>query len=156
MTETRGLYRALFAAVLLFLDGTLNIIYGFAGIGDATLFHHPTHYVVGTLDSWGWVSLGLGVLQIVAAGSLVLGHRHTFGRYFAIAVGALSAIAALLDIQAEPHWSLAVFAISIWIIWGVATYRDGTSSSGQGQLRAEDEFAVPSDTIPQYTPRPIG
>lgn len=42
-----------------------------------------------------------------------------FGRYFAIAVGSLAAIGALLEIPAYPLWSLAVFALSLWIIYGL-------------------------------------
>jgi hypothetical protein len=42
-----------------------------------------------------------------------------FGRYFGIAVGALAALGALLEIPAYPFWSLAVFALSLWIIHGL-------------------------------------
>jgi hypothetical protein len=42
-----------------------------------------------------------------------------FGRYLGIAVGSLAAIGALLEIPAYPLWSLAVFALSLWIIYGL-------------------------------------
>lgn len=154
MNESRGVVRAMFAAVLLFIDGTLNIIYGLAAVGDNTVFHHPTHYLIGNLNSWGWVSIGLGVLELFAAGSLVFGHRHAFGRYVAMVVGALAAIAALLDMQANPGWSLAVFFISVWIVWGVATYQEGPPPQG---LYSQGEFAteLPESTLEGYSPRPI-
>lgn len=118
----RGEGRAMFAAVLLGIDGVLNIIYGLAALGDSKLLDHPTHYLIGTLNGWGWVSLILGILELVAAGSVIYGHK--FGRYFGIAVGSLVAIEALLDLPAEPLWSIAVFGLSLWIIQGLAVYSD--------------------------------
>ncbi len=39
-------------------------------------------------------------------------------------MAALAAIDALLDIPAYPFWSLAVFALSLWIIHGLAILGD--------------------------------
>jgi hypothetical protein len=122
MNQVRGAGRALFAAVLLMVGGVLNIIWGIAAIGNSKFFVHDTHYVFASLKSWGWVTLILGILEILASLSLFGG--GAFGRYFGIAVGALVAIGALLEIPAYPFWSLAVFALSLWIIYGLAVYRD--------------------------------
>ncbi len=117
MDRVRGVGRAIFAAVLLMIGGVLNIIYGIAAIGNSKFFVHDTHYVFASLKSWGWITLVLGILEILASLSLFRG--GTFGRYFGIAVGSLAAIGALLDIPAYPFWSLAVFALSLWIIYGL-------------------------------------
>src|SRR5436305_6930565 len=109
MSEVRGVGRAVFAASLLMIGGVLNMIYGIAAIGNSKFFVHDTHYVFASLKSWGWITLILGVLEIVASLSLFRG--GTFGRFFGIAVGSLAAIAALLEIPAYPFWSLAVFAL---------------------------------------------
>ena len=45
--------------------------------------------------------------------------RAAYFRWFAIAVGALAAIGALLSIPAYPLWSIAVFAHSLWIVNGL-------------------------------------
>ncbi|MGO9885108.1 MAG: hypothetical protein ACLPV4_19085 [Solirubrobacteraceae bacterium] len=135
----RGEARAMFAAVLLVIDGILNIIYGLAALGDSKLLDHPTHYLLGTLNNWGWVSLILGILELVAAGSVIYGHR--FGRYFGIAVGSLVAIEALLDLPAEPLWSIAVFGISLWIIHGLAMYSDAKPKRADGSLGADEAVA---------------
>jgi hypothetical protein len=119
MDNVRGVGRAIFAAVLLMLGGVLNIIYGIAAIGNSKFFVHDTHYVFASLKSWGWITLILGILEILASLSLFRG--GTFGRYFGIAAGSLAAIAALLDIPAYPFWSLAVFALSLWIIYGLTS-----------------------------------
>lgn len=144
MDEVRGPVRAVFAAVLLTVGGVLNVIWGIAAIGNANFFVHDTNYVFGSLKSWGWVTLILGILEIVAAVSLF--RAGAFGRYFAIAIGALVAIDALLEIPAYPLWSLAIFGLSLWIIHGLTL----------GSER-EDTWAQPgASEVPAmpYEPRP--
>jgi len=120
MEEVRGAGRALFAAVLLTVGGVLNIIWGIAAIGNSNFFDHSTHYLFANLKTWGWVSLIIGILELLASASLFRG--GDFGRYFGIGVAALAAINALLDIAAYPFWSIAVFALSVWIIYGLVIY----------------------------------
>jgi hypothetical protein len=122
MSESRGAGRALFAAVLLGVGGILNVIYGIAAIGNSHFFVHDQHYVFANLKGWGWVTLIIGILELCASASLFAG--GTFGRWFGIAVGSLAAIAALFSIPAYPLWSIAVFALSLWIIYGLAIYQD--------------------------------
>ena len=116
----RGLGRAIFAAVFLMIGGVLNIIYGIAAIGNAHFFVHNTHYVFGSLRSWGWVTLILGIIEVLASVSLFRG--ATFGRWFGIFAASLVAIGSLLDIPAYPLWSLAIFALSLWVIQGLVVY----------------------------------
>jgi hypothetical protein len=109
-----------FAGVMLFIVGVLNVIYGIAAIGDSSFFVQDQRYILSNLNTWGWVTLILGLFQLFAAFSLWSG--GLYGRVFAIAAASLSAIAALLSIPAYPFWSLAVFAIDIIIIHQVAKY----------------------------------
>ena len=123
MNETRGAGRALFAAVLLMIGGVLNIVYGIAAIGNSHFFVANQKYVFANLKSWGWVTLILGVLELLASFSLLSG--GSYGKWFGIAVGSLAAISALFSIPAYPLWSIAVFALSLWIVWGLAQYDPG-------------------------------
>jgi hypothetical protein len=123
----RGEGRAIFAAVFLTLGGVLNIIWGIAAIGNASFFVHNTHYMFGNLKSWGWITLIIGIIELLAAASLFGG--GAFGRWFGIIAAGLGAIGALLDIPAYPFWSIAIFALSIWIIWGLAQYAGDRSIS---------------------------
>ncbi len=107
-----------FAGVLLLIAGVLNIVYGIAAIGDSKFFNENVTYVISSLHTWGWVSLIIGVLELIAAFSLFAGGE--FGRWFGILVGSLNAIGALLSIPAYPFWSLAVFALSIIIVYKLA------------------------------------
>jgi len=109
-----------FAGVMLFVVGVLNVIYGIAAIGDSSFFVQDQRYILSDLNTWGWVTLILGLFQFFAAFSLWSG--GIYGRVFAIAAASLSAIAALLSIPSYPFWSLAIFAIDIIIIHQVAVY----------------------------------
>jgi hypothetical protein len=110
----------LFAGIMLALIGILNVIYGIAAIGNSSFFVNDTKYILSDLNTWGWVMLGLGALQIGAAASTWNG--GSFGVWFGIAVAGLNAIGALLSIPAYPFWSLAVFTIDILVIYGLAVY----------------------------------
>ena len=113
----------MFAGVMLFIAGTLNVIYGVAAIGDSSFFAHDQKYILSNLNTWGWVNLVLGALQLFAAFSLWLG-RLFYGRLVGPSWrSSLSGvIGALLSIPAYPFWSLAIFAIDIIIIHQVAKY----------------------------------
>jgi hypothetical protein len=108
-----------FAAVLLSIAGVLNVIYGIAAIGDSSFFVNDTRYILSNLNTWGWVTLILGAIQLLAAVSLWGG--GLFGRIVGIGSAGLSAIAALLAIPAYPLWSLAIFALDVVIIHQIAT-----------------------------------
>jgi hypothetical protein len=110
----------LFAGIMLMLVGVLNVIWGIAAISDSSFFINDTRYIISSLNTWGWVILILGAVQIVAAYSIWNGNQ--FGRWFGIAVAGLSAIGALMSISAYPFWSLAVFALDILVIYGLAAY----------------------------------
>ena len=126
----KGVGRAMFAAAFLTIAGVLNVIYGIAGISQSNFFVHNTQYVFANLKTWGWITLILGILELIAAASLFSG--GAFGRYFGIAVGTVAAIGALLEIPAYPLWSIAIFALSLWIVWGLAVYGDTEDSPASG------------------------
>ena len=120
-----------FAGVMLFIVGVLNVIYGIAAIGDSSFFVQDQKYILSNLNTWGWVTLIIGIIQLFAAFSLWSG--GTYGRVVAIFAAGLSALAALLSIPAYPFWSLAIFAIDIIIIHQVAVY----GGAGAGESRRE-------------------
>jgi hypothetical protein len=118
--ETSGSGWLLFAGIILALVGVLNVIYGIAAIAESSFFVEDTRYIISGLNTWGWFTLGLGALQLLACFSVIRGGQ--FGRWFGIAVAGVHAIVALLSLPAYPFWSLAVFAIDLMIIYGLAVY----------------------------------
>ena len=115
MNEQQGSGWILFAAIMLGIAGILNIVYGIAAIDDAQFYAGHTEFVISSLKTWGWITLILGILEVLAAFSVWRG--GVFGAVFGIFAASLSAIGALLSIPAYPFWSICVFAISIIIIY---------------------------------------
>ena len=108
----------LFAAMLLGLSGTLNVIWGIAAIGNSDFFTANAHYVFSSLKTWGWITLIVGVVELFASASLFQGGG--FGRAIGIVAASLAAIDALLSIPGSPFWSVCVFALSIIILFELA------------------------------------
>lgn len=108
-----------FAGILLLIAGVLNVIWGIAAIGESHFVTvNGAHYVFGKLNTWGWITLILGVIEIIAGFSLFSG--GTFGRWFGIFAAGLVAIGAMLDIWVLPFWSICVFALSVIVIYELA------------------------------------
>jgi hypothetical protein len=107
-----------FAGLLLALAGILNIVWGIAAISDSKFFTQNATYIVSSLNTWGWVTLLVGVFQLIAAASLFGG--GSFGRWVGILAASLSALAALMSIPASPFWALCVFALAIIVIYELA------------------------------------
>jgi hypothetical protein len=114
----RGAGRATFAAFLLLIAGTLNIIYGIGALDSANIFTNDTRYIFTNLNTMGWVLIILGLIQLTGGFSLMAG--NAYGRVIGIAGAGLGAIGALLSIGgSNPWWSLAIFALCVYIIHGI-------------------------------------
>jgi hypothetical protein len=118
--EPEGANWILFAGIMLALAGVLNVIYGIAAIGRSHFFDSDAQYILSELRTWGWVGVGVGARQLLAASSIWRG--GSFGRWFGIAAAALSAVAALMSIPGAPFWSLAIFTVDLLVLWALAAY----------------------------------
>jgi hypothetical protein len=117
----RGTGRALLAATLLLIAGTLNIIYGIGALDNANIFANDKRYILTDLNTMGWVLIVLGIIQLTGGFSLMSG--RTYGRFIGILGGSLGAIGALLSIGGNyPWWSLAIFFLCIYIVHGIFVY----------------------------------
>src|SRR6185312_11943939 len=93
----RGTGRVIFAATLLLIVGVVNIIYGIGALDDANIFTDSHRFVLDDLN--------------------------TFGRVIAIVGGVLGALGALFSIgDGNPWWSLAVFALCVYVVHGVIVF----------------------------------
>jgi len=109
----------MFAAILLLIAGSLNIIYGIGALDGANIFVNDKRYILTDLNTMGWVLIVLGLIQLTGGFSLVTG--NTYGRIIGIIAGSLGAIGALLSIGgANPWWSLAIFFLCVWVVYGIA------------------------------------
>jgi len=116
----RGYGLIIFAAVLLLVLGFFNMIYGIAAIANSHVFTANAHYVIGDLRAWGWVTLILSVLQLVAAGGILAGNQ--LARWFAVAVVGLNAIDMMFFVPAYPFWALCIIAVDVVALYGLCAY----------------------------------
>ena len=114
----RGTGRALLAATLLVIVGTLNILYGIGALDGANIFVNEKRFILDDLNTMGWVLIVLGVIQLTGGFSLLAG--NAYGRFIGIIGASLGAIGALFSIGgANPWWSLAVFFLCVWVVYGI-------------------------------------
>jgi hypothetical protein len=117
-----------FAATLLLIAGTLNIIYGIGALDSANIFVNDKRYIFTNLNTMGWVLIILGVIQLGGGFSLMSG--NTFGRVLGIIGGSLGAIAALLSIGGNnPWWSLGIFFLCVYVIHGILVFGEDEATA---------------------------
>jgi hypothetical protein len=123
----RGAGRVVFAAIVLGMLGVINIIYGIGALDDANYFINDTRFVLDNLNTLGWVLIILGVIQLTGGFSLAAG--NAYGQVIGVAAGTLGAIGALLSIGgSNPWWSLCVFFLCIWVVYGIIVFAEDESA----------------------------
>jgi hypothetical protein len=118
--EDRGYGLVLFASILLAVIGCFNLIYGIAAIANSHVFTANAHYVFANLRTWGWITLIVGILLLLAAAGVMAGNQ--LARWFAVALLGLNAIDQMFFIPAYPFWSLTIIAVDVAALWGLCAY----------------------------------
>jgi len=126
--ERRGYGLVVFAAILLAVIGCFNLIYGIAAIANSHVFVANAHYVFANLRTWGWITLIIAVLQLAAAGGILVGNQ--LARWFAVVMVGLSAIDMMLFIPAYPFWALAIIAMDVVALYGLCAYGSRENLAG--------------------------
>jgi hypothetical protein len=118
--EPRGAGWVMFAGIMILIGGTLNTIGGISAIGDANFYIGDAQYQFADLNTWGWILLVTGVVQLFAAFSIWSG--GAYGRWIGVISATLNAMAQLFFIPAFPLWSLALFSLDLLVIYGLVVY----------------------------------
>ena len=119
-TEGRGYGLVLFAGVLLLVVGFWNLIYGIAAIAQSHVFVANAHYVFGSLRSWGWITLILSILLLLAGAGVMVGNQ--LARWFGVAMLGLNAIEQMFSIFSYPFWSLMIIAVDVVALYALCAY----------------------------------
>ena len=118
--DSRGEGWLTFAGVMLMIVGVMNFIGGIAAIDDANFYVGGAQFVFSDLNTWGWVIMITGGVQVLTAFGVWAGNE--FSRWLGVFFASLNALAQLLLLPAQPLWSLAIFAVDILIIYGLIAY----------------------------------
>ena len=123
--EGHGYGLVLFASILLVVIACFNLIYGIAAIANSHVFTTHAHYVFGNLKTWGWITLIIGILQLLAALGVLAGNQ--VARWFAVVVLGINAIDQMFFISAYPFWSIIIIAMDVVALYGLCAYGSRTN-----------------------------
>jgi hypothetical protein len=126
--EGRGIGLIFFASILLLVAGFFNMIYGIAAIAQSHVFVANAHYVFGNLRAWGWITLIIAILQLVAGAGVLAGNQ--WARWFGVVVVGLSALDMMFFIPAYPFWALTIIAVDIVALYGLCVYGSRDNLAG--------------------------
>jgi len=118
--EGQGYGLVLFGSILLMIIGFFNLIDGIAAVARSHVFIANAHYVFGDLRTWGWITLILGVLQLLAAFGVLAGNQAA--RWTAVVLIGLNAIDQMFFLPGYPFWSLMIIAADVFALYGLCVY----------------------------------
>jgi hypothetical protein len=118
--EAGGTGWVLFAGSMLALLGTLNVVQGIAAISNSAFFVEDARYVFAGLNTWGWVLLATGVTQGLTG--LGVFARIGLARWLGVLIATLNAAAQMLMLPAYPLWSMTMFAVNLFVIYGLVAH----------------------------------
>jgi hypothetical protein len=116
----RGHGLMIFASVLLAMLGFFNLLDGIAAVAKSHVFVANAVFVFGSLRTWGWIVLILGVLQLIAAAGVLTANQ--LARWFGVAVVGLNAIGQMFFISSYPFWSLTIIAVDVIALYALCAY----------------------------------
>jgi hypothetical protein len=118
--EDTGSGWVLFAGTMLVLLAIVNFIDGIAAVSNATFFVGDAKFVISDLKTWGWVLLGVSVVQLFAA--LGVWMQVEGVRWVGVAIASINAIVQLIFMPSYPLWALCLFALDILVIYGLVAH----------------------------------
>jgi hypothetical protein len=127
MNRDNGAGWVAYAWLVLIVIGVWNIIEGIVAISRSQFFTSTgAHYVYSDLKTWGWIILIWGILEVLAAGSVLRGGQ--WGRWFGIFVAGVAIILQFLALPIYPFWALIEIFMFALVLYGLAAY-GGTGES---------------------------
>ena len=119
------------AAIMLMILSALSILEGTVAVAGDEIYVAGVDYLYAfDTTTWGWVHMILGIIGIGCGIGLLFG--TIWGRYAAIVIAALVMIANFLALPYYPAWSLLIIALSIVVVWAVATWEPQQVTTREG------------------------
>lgn len=110
-----------FAAFMIILAGTFQLIAGFAALLNPDYFKVVDGtLLVFDLTTWGWVHMLLGVLMLCAGTALFNGRM--WARVVAMILAMFNLVAQFAFLSEYPIWSLVIIAVDILVIYALTVH----------------------------------
>ncbi|MFJ8931400.1 hypothetical protein ACIRJS_41260 [Streptomyces sp. NPDC102340] len=115
----------IFAAVMLFIVGTMGFFRGLMAIlKDNVFLSTPDYTFQFDLTTWGWIHLLLGIVAVLVSFGLFVAMK--WARVLGVALAVLIMIGNFLSIPYYPFWSLTLIAMNALVIWGLCVVKRDT------------------------------
>jgi dolichyl-phosphate-mannose--protein O-mannosyl transferase len=105
-----------FAAVIMVMLGVFAIIGGLIAILD----DHYSEYVNSLANTWGWTTLILGIITLLAAFGILKG--ATWARIVGVIMAGLVAIDHFTTVRGYPIWSMIVVLLCVFVIYALIVH----------------------------------
>jgi hypothetical protein len=120
MSQTRS-GSVTFAAVLILIAGTLDVVWGISALSNREFFHADA-LLFESLKTWGWLYLIVGAIQL-GVGAMVLADK-ALGFALGMFGAFLSILVNFLSIGAYPIWSCMLIGLGFFVIFALSTNLD--------------------------------
>ena len=110
-----------FACAYLAIAGGMHVIWGIVALSNKSAFHE-NGLVWSKLDTWGWVAIVLGALQMVAA--LMIYVRRFAGQWLGGVLAVAGVFLSFLAAGAYPLWSVMALVANGLVLWAVTAHGD--------------------------------
>lgn len=110
-----------FAAFMLILVGTFDIIAGLAGIIENEFYVKTPNYILEfDATTWGWIKLLWGTVVLLAGFALFGG--AVWARTVGVIAAVISAIANFAWVPVYPVWAITIIAVDVAVIWALTAH----------------------------------
>jgi hypothetical protein len=105
-----------FAGVILFMVGSLDALWGLAGIlNDDIVIVGGEGAIIADVTTWGWVHFILGSAMALTGLGLFAGSSGA--RWLAVVFVTINAIAQIVWFPAAPLWAFLIIILDVTIIY---------------------------------------
>ena len=105
-----------FAGVILFMVGSLDALWGLAGILNDDIVIVGGHgAIIADVTTWGWVHLILG--SVMALTGLGLFAGSSGARWVAVVFVTINAITQVVCVPAAPLWAFLMIILDVTILY---------------------------------------
>jgi len=112
---------SLAASTMLLTLAAVVVLEGIAALVGGDMYVSDVDYIYAfDIAGWGWIHIVVGVVAAICAVGLMLG--TAWGRFAATGIAAVVIVANFLAMPHYPAWSIVVIALSVVVIWAVATW----------------------------------
>jgi hypothetical protein len=111
-----------YAAVMMAILGTLNVIYGIVLLAnsDWVALTPEGQLVFFDFTTWGWILFIVGAIQLFVGWGIMAG--QAWATIAGVIIATLGMVSAFLSLNAYPWWSLIVITLAFLVIYGLTVH----------------------------------